>query len=71
MSEPVRAVGLPEAARRLGYSYTWARHLMAEGTFPVPALPRVGKRGWHRFSTRDIDRYLESAATQDAEQGAA
>lgn len=63
-----RAVGLPEAAKRVGISYSHARHLIAEGTFPVPALPRRG-RSWHKFSEQDIDRYL-SSATDDAQRSA-
>lgn len=68
-AERPRAVGLPEAAKRIGYSYSHARHLIAEGTFPVPALPRHG-RAWHRFSEVAIDRYLDSASTADAQRGA-
>jgi excisionase family DNA binding protein len=58
------AVRLPEAARRLGLSYSTARKKVADGTFPIPALPRHG-REWYRFSERDIDRYLESASTSE------
>lgn len=61
-----RAVGLPEAAKRLGVSYSHARHLIAEGTFPVPALPRQG-RAWHRFSEIDINRYLADASPDGME----
>ena len=51
------AVSLREAARRLGRSYQTARRQMALGTFPVPALPRH-HREMHRFSERDIDRFI-------------
>ena len=69
MSEKPCAVGLPEAAKRLGMAYSTARKKIADGTFPVPALPRSG-RDWHKFSTADIDRYLGSAATDDARRSA-
>jgi len=61
-----RAVSLREAAERCGMSYRTARRRVAEGTFPVPELPRRG-REWHRYSELDIDRYLASAATADAQ----
>lgn len=59
------AVSLREAARRLGYSYSTARRKIADGNFPIPALPRHGAE-WHRFSEKDIDRYLDSASTAEA-----
>lgn len=68
MSETT-AVRLREAARRVGLSYRTARRKVAEGTFPVPALPRTGN-DWWRFSTKDIDRYLNTAATADARKSA-
>lgn len=61
-----RAVSLREAAYLVGMSYRSARRKVAEGTFPVPELPRVQPRDWHRYSTSDIDIYLASAATDDA-----
>lgn len=64
-SERPCAVSLREAARRLGFAYITARQKMVAGTFPIPALPRQGREPW-RFSERDIDRYLDSAATADA-----
>lgn len=70
MSENNHAVGLPEAARRLGLSYSWARQLMAEGKFPIPELRRISSRAWHRFAVKDIEAYLASS-TADAEKGAA
>lgn len=60
-----RAVSLREACSRLGMSYATGRRKIAEGTFPVPALPRHG-REWHRFSDLEIDRYLADASTADA-----
>lgn len=61
------AVSLKEAARRCGWSYGTARHKVLTGTFPIPALPRRGREPW-KFSEADIDRYLSSAATDDARQ---
>ena len=66
MSGETTAVTLREAARRCGLSYRTARRKVAEGTFPVPELPRIQPRDWHRYSTADIDAYLHSAATDDA-----
>lgn len=59
-----RAVGLRECARRIDISYRTAQRLVAEGTFPVPELTRVGRK--HRYSERDIERYLDENATADA-----
>lgn len=64
-----KAVSLREAAGRVGMSYRTARRKVAEGTFPVPELPRSG-RDWHRYSEADIDRYLNTAATEDARKSA-
>lgn len=61
----VKAVGLKVAAARLGLSYSHARHKVIDGTFPIPALPRRGQEWW-KFSTKDIDRYLDGASTADA-----
>lgn len=63
------AIGLREAAARLGRSYSWAWRKVNDGTFPVPELPRHGLE-WHRFSTADIERYLHSASTDDARERA-
>lgn len=56
------AVYLPDACRRLGLSVRSAERLLAEGRFPVPALPQLGVRR-HRFSSADLDRYLLTAST--------
>lgn len=64
-----KAISLRQAAERVGYSYGHARRLIAEGTFPIPALKRLGARGWHKFSEQDVDRYLATSATADAEKG--
>lgn len=64
-----RAISLKDAAARLGMSYGTARNRMAAGTFPIPHLPRIG-RSWIKFSERDLDRYLDSAATDDARRSA-
>ena len=64
MTMKPKAVSLREAAARIGLSYQTGRRRVAEGTFPIPELPRTG-RSWHRYSERDIDRYLDQAATAD------
>ena len=61
-----RAVGLKEAARRVGIGHDHARHLVADGTFPIPELKRRSPHAHHKCSERDIDWYLENAATEDA-----
>jgi predicted DNA-binding transcriptional regulator AlpA len=61
----MKAVGLREASRRCGFSYSTGRKKVADGTFPIPELPRSG-REWHRYSEADIDRYLNAAATDEA-----
>lgn len=61
----MKAVSLKVAAERCGMSYQTARRKMAEGTFPIPALPRHG-RDWHRFSEYEIEKYLIGASTADA-----
>ena len=63
-----KAVSLRVAAERVGVSYQTARRRMADGTFPVPPLKRLGLR--HRFSEYDIEAYLRTNATADAEKGA-
>lgn len=65
------AVGLKECARRIGMSHDHARHLVAEGTFPVPELKRrPGKRSHHQYSDAAIDAYLQSD-TASAKKGEA
>lgn len=61
------AIGLREAAKRLGYGYSTANRMVNDGTFPVPELPRKGL-AWHRFSTAVIDQYLaaQGASVEDA-----
>lgn len=58
----MRAVGLKVACELLGISVRTGERLLADGRFPIPELPRVTWR--HRFSSADIDRYLEEAATE-------
>lgn len=65
MTKP-KAVSLREACARLGMSVSTGRKRATEGTFPVPLLPRHG-REWHKVSEVDIDRYLTSASTDDAQ----
>jgi hypothetical protein len=61
------AVTLRVCCDRIGLSYRTAERRLAEGTFPIPALPRLRRqRGVkHLFSSVDIDRYLDSASTAD------
>lgn len=60
-----QGVSLREACARTGISYGYGRRLVAAGRFPIPALPRLGRRGRHRYSTVDIDRYLNTASLED------
>lgn len=66
-AESQAAVGLRAAARRIGISYGYARRLTMEGRFPVPHLPRFGKRGHFRFSPYELEDYLRSASTPEAQ----
>lgn len=52
---------LAETARQLGISPRHAQRLMADGRFPVPPLPRMGREPW-RFSAHSIDRYVRRAS---------
>lgn len=67
--ELLRAVRLAEACALLGFSVRTGERLLADGRFPVPELPRLlNRRGSpHRFSTADLRRYLDSAATDEVE----
>jgi predicted DNA-binding transcriptional regulator AlpA len=62
-----RAVDLRVACDRLGMSVRTGERRLAEGTFPIPELPRHRRaRGVkHRFSSVDIERYLRQASTED------
>lgn len=62
------AVGLVDCAALIGWSVRTAERALAEGTFPVPHLPRRRRqRGSpYRFSSYEIDRYLQDASTADA-----
>lgn len=55
-SEP-RALTLDDVCQRLGFSSRTGRKLVAEGRFPIPALPMVGLRR-HRYSSVHVDDYL-------------
>src|SRR5687767_1048002 len=59
-----RGVRLPEACRRLGFSVRTGRRRLADGTFPIPYLPRVGQSAYI-FSTVLIDEYLADESTKD------
>ncbi len=66
MSDELCAVDLGECCRRLGISRATGERLLRVGKFPIPELPRLGTaRGRLTFSTADIDRYLDRAATED------
>jgi hypothetical protein len=62
----MNAVGFKQCCELIGLSVRTGERLIATGRFPVPELPRaVNKRGSkHRFSTADINRYLDRAATE-------
>lgn len=67
MSDELRGVDLAECCRRLGISRRTGERLICEGRFPIPELPPLGQEGSRRprrtYSTADIDRYLDTAAT--------
>lgn len=52
-----------ETCARIGTSRRTGERWLHDGTFPVPALPRLGRR--HRFAIVEIERYLANASTQD------
>jgi predicted DNA-binding transcriptional regulator AlpA len=60
-----RVVGLVECCALLGISRRTANRLLAQGTFPIPEMPRITNR--HRFSTLDIDWYINHASTDDVQ----
>lgn len=60
-------LSLDETARVLGLSRRSAMRQLRAGTFPVPALPRLGHARW-RFAAVHIDRYL-ARATDGVTQG--
>lgn len=64
MSDELRGVDLAECCRRLGISRRSGERLVAEGRFPIPELPRIGKR--RTYSTYEIDLYLREASVRDA-----
>lgn len=59
---PDHAVSLRETCARVGLSYSHGRRLVADGTFPVPELPRLSATARHRYSTAVIERYLAQAS---------
>lgn len=61
-----RAVSFRECCRRLDISERTGKRRLADGTFPIPELPRRAARGHHKFSTVVIDRYLAEESTADA-----
>lgn len=62
--ETAQALDLNETCRRIGLSRRTAERLLADGRFPVPELPRVGRQ--HRFSEIEVALYLAEASVADA-----
>lgn len=60
------AVGLRACCQRLDISYTTGKRRIAAGTFPIPALPRKAAGEHLKFSSSEIDRYLDEASVADA-----
>ena len=63
--EPIKAVTLREACERLSINYRTGQRYIAQGTFPIPHLPRRGRQHL-RFSEAQIDAHL--AAISRVEQ---
>jgi hypothetical protein len=61
-----QAVSLVVCCERIGISARTGKRRLAEGTFPVPSLPRLTARSHHKFSTVEIERYLTEASLADA-----
>ena len=61
MTSSRRTVTVPEAARQLGISRSFAYQAIARGDFPVPVL-RIGGRVV--VSRAALDRYLDGADDQ-------
>lgn len=51
---------LEEVLGVLKWSRTTAKRKMRAGTFPIPALPRIGQEPY-RFAAIQVDRYLARA----------
>lgn len=69
MSTPATAISFKACCDRLGVSYRTGERMLADGTFPIPELPRRAPKSPHRYSTVDIDAYLATAATADVQRG--
>lgn len=69
ITEASRGVDLAECCRRLGISRRTGERLVAEGRFPIPALPALGQEGSRRprrtYSTYEIELYLREASVDD------
>ena len=62
-----RAVDLRTCCDLIGLSVRTGERRLAEGRFQIPHLPRAARRGSpYRFSTYDIEWYLQNASTHDA-----
>lgn len=72
MTEEHRAVDLAECCRRIGISRRTGERLVAEGRFPIPALPALGQEGSRRprrtYSTYEIELYLREASVESVDR---
>jgi len=63
-----QAVNLTECCRRIGISRRTGERLVAEGRFPIPELPRLGredsKKPRRTWSTCEIEVYLQKASVR-------
>jgi hypothetical protein len=60
------AVSFAVCCARIGISVRTGKRRLAEVTFPIPELPRLTLRGPHKYSSVEIDRYLNEASLADA-----
>jgi hypothetical protein len=61
-----KAVSFTVCCGLLGISIRTGQRRLADGTFPVPSLPRLRARSHYKFSSVEIDRYLSEASIADA-----
>ena len=61
------AVDLVTCCGLIGWSVRTAERALADGTFPIPHLPRRRPRRGspYKFSSYDIEHYLQYASTAD------
>lgn len=60
-----QAVSFKVCCDRIGISYRTGERMIADGTFPIPELPRRAPKSPHRYSTTEIESYLTLASTAD------